>query len=65
MSNEPKRSPDGLPIIPPLQPTPQRPVDGAVAVCGQCGLRILPVMGYVCPASNCPVFVKFTCGVGQ
>jgi hypothetical protein len=53
-------NPEGLPIIPPLDPMPTRPVDGAVAICGQCGLRILPVMCYVCPSSNCPVFFKVT-----
>ena len=55
-------TPDGLPIIPrlpenPLHPTKPAP-DGAVAVCGECGLRILPVMGYVCSNPRCP------CGLG-
>jgi hypothetical protein len=57
-----KRAPDGLPIIPPLpDPWPPAP-DGAVAVCGVCGLRIMPVMGYVCPNMRCPVFPHVTCG---
>lgn len=50
-----KYTDDGLPIIHPIKnPTVPSPVDGAVAVCGQCGLRIMRVMGYVCPHANCP-----------
>lgn len=54
-------NPDNLPVIPPLPKPPARPADGAVAICGQCGIRITPVMGYVCPNTSCPVFTKATC----
>lgn len=58
---QPERTGDGLPIIPGrLQPMP-RPADGAVAVCGVCGLRIMPVMGYVCGNPECGVFPQVTC----
>ncbi len=60
MKDEQKYTDDGLPIIEPY-PAPQpSPVDGAVAVCGQCGLRIMPVMGYVCQQTRCPVFTQVT-----
>ena len=52
---------EGLPIIPPIADKPQFPADGAVAICGVCGLRILPVMHYVCTEPNCGVFPKVTC----
>lgn len=61
-------SPDGmerdderLPIIPPLPEAPPTPIDGAVAVCGLCGLRIGRVMGYVCHNVRCGVFPRVTC----
>lgn len=57
-----KRTPDGLPIIPPLPTLWPRAPDGAIAVCGECGLRIQPVMGYVCGNMRCPVFLRVTCG---
>lgn len=51
---------DGLPIIKPIVPQwPKRGQDGAIAQCGVCGLRIMPVMGYCCPRTNCP------CGFGS
>ena len=53
-------NPDNLPVIPPLPTVPPRPADGAVAICGQCGLRLLPVMGYVCFSTNCPIQPKVT-----
>lgn len=58
---------DGLPIIPPLPdwpPPPQAP-DGAIAVCGQCGLRLMRVMGYVCAHPRCPVFPRVTSWSGN
>lgn len=56
-----ERSADGLPVIPPRDPLPQRPADGAVAICGLCGLRVMPVMGYVCSNPRCGVFPVATC----
>lgn len=65
MSNTTDRTPDGLPIIPPLPEPPRpRPADGAVAVCGLCGLRIGRTMGYVCYEPRCGVFPRITCGTG-
>lgn len=60
-----KQTDDGLPIIQPIKPgAPHRAPDGTIAVCGQCGMRIMPVMGYVCPRPNCPCgFRGVTCGV--
>lgn len=50
----------GVPCIPPLpEKTPH--YSDTVAVCGQCGLEIKQVMGYVCNNSRCPVFPKATC----
>lgn len=45
----------GVPVIPPLPeiPTPTTPND-VVAICGQCGIGIYRVMGYVCQHSRCP-----------
>lgn len=59
MTNFP--NPDNLPVIPPIPPRPNSPADGAIAICGECGLRILPVMGYVCGNSRCPAFPRVTC----
>lgn len=59
---------DGLPIIQPIKRWPSRESapDGAVAVCGVCGLRIMPVMGYVCQRSDCPCgFGPVTCGANK
>lgn len=52
---------EGLPIIPPLKKQPERPPDGAIAICGVCGLRLKPVMNYACPRSDCPCFAVVTC----
>ena len=52
---------DGLPVIPGLPEPMPKPPDGAVAICGVCGLRILPVMGYVCGNPRCGVFPRVTC----
>ena len=49
---------ESLPVIPRL---PGPATDGAVAICGECGLRIMPVMGRVCLHMRCPVFLKATC----
>jgi len=62
MSQLPEHDEEGLPIIGPRWVPPPRPADGAIAVCGQCGLRIKPVMGYVCSQPLCPVFPQVTCG---
>lgn len=55
------RTTDGLPIIPGRPEHPAGPADGAVAQCGVCGLRIMPVMGYVCSNPRCGVFPVVTC----
>lgn len=54
---------DNLPIIPKLSkpwtgpfPLPTQPI----AKCGECGLKIYLIMGYVCPHQNCPCFPKAT-----
>ena len=52
---------EGLPIIPPLPELPKTPADGAIAICGQCGLRIKPIMGYSCSKSRCPIFPQIKC----
>lgn len=58
-------SPDGLPVIPPLPERPRDlPADGAIAVCGLCGLRLQRVMGYVCHRDRCGVFPRVTCSTG-
>ena len=56
---------EGLPIIPPKRPQPQSPTDGAVAICGECGLRITKVMSYVCTKPNCPCFPQITCSLNK
>ena len=48
-----------VPVIPPLPGFPAG--DGAVAICGECGLRLMPVMGYVCPNIRCPCFPRNIC----
>lgn len=53
-----KYTEDGLPIIGPLPDEPKKAPDGAIAVCGECGMRIHEVMHYYCTHSNCPVFLK-------
>lgn len=47
----------GVPIIPPNTPHGPGP-DPTVAICGECGLELKRVMGYVCTNHNCP------CGMG-
>lgn len=42
----------GIPLIEPL-PSAPGPHD-PVAICGQCGLELKRVMGYVCSHSRCP-----------
>jgi hypothetical protein len=57
MIDDKKYTEDGLPIIQPIKrdwPTQTSAPDGAIAVCGVCGLRIMPVMGYVCTRGDCP-----------
>ncbi len=48
------QNPDGLPVIKPLPESPNVPADGAVAICGQCGIRILKIMSYYCANPRCP-----------
>lgn len=48
-----------IPVIPPLKDDtfdPYRDVDPnpTVAICGQCGLHLKQVMGYVCNHPRCP-----------
>ena len=45
-----------IPIIPKLPPADPGPYDPnpVVAICGECGLRIQRVMGYVCQHPRCP-----------
>ena len=52
------RRKDDLPVIPPL---PEPPIDGAVAICGECGIRLLSVMHYYCNHPRCPCFPRITC----
>ena len=54
----PPRTFDNLPIIAPLPEQTPWLADGAVAQCGLCGLRIMPMMGYVCGKPRCGVFPK-------
>lgn len=44
-----------IPVIPPL---PNYPGRDTVAICGECGLELKPIMMYCCPKPNCP------CGLG-
>ena len=44
----------GVMLIPKREPQPIAP-NGIIAVCGECGLEIYQIMGYVCPRGrNCP-----------
>ena len=45
-----------IPVIAPLPPDYPGPSDPnpVVAICGECGLRIHQVMGYVCTHPRCP-----------
>jgi hypothetical protein len=52
---------EGLPIIMPIPEPKPMPADGAIAICGLCGLRIKAVMHYSCSYPRCPIFVKVTC----
>ncbi len=51
-----------VPVIPPLE-GPDLPCDPnpVVAKCGQCGLNLHRVMGYVCSHPRCPCFPRVTC----
>ena len=42
-----------LPDSPPYQPEIPDP-NAPVAICGECGMEIYQVMGYVCPNVRCP-----------
>jgi hypothetical protein len=54
---------DAPPATAPSPPylTPPEPENAAVPVCDQCGLRLAPVMGYVCGRQDCKIFMKATC----
>ena len=47
---------EGIPIIPRLPDHVGRTFDPhrVVAICGECGLRLTAVMGYVCSNTRCP-----------
>ena len=53
-----------IPVIPPLPPEDPGPHDPnpVVAICGQCGLQIHQVMGYVCTHPRCPTGLGGTMG---
>jgi len=51
----------GVRLIPPLPKEQWPKYSDTIAVCGACGLEIKQVMGYVCNAPNCPVFLQVTC----
>lgn len=52
---------DNLPVIPPrTQPIDPCPFNRNVAKCGQCGLILQQVMGYVCNHPNCPTGLSGT-----
>jgi hypothetical protein len=53
-------NPDNLPVIPARIPTPAPVGDGAVAMCGACGMRLYTVMHYVCVRSDCPLTPRVT-----
>lgn len=51
-----------IPIIPKLPDDHPRPhPDEPWAICGECGMELRGVMGYVCPNSRCPVFPHVYC----
>jgi hypothetical protein len=51
----------GVPVIPAI-PTPKdKGPNPVVAICGECGLELHRVMGYVCSRENCPCFPRITC----
>lgn len=46
----------GVPLIPKkitINPAPGNQ-NGAIGVCGECGIELHRVMGYVCQKTNCP-----------
>lgn len=51
-----------VPVIPALPPSlPNVDPNPVVAQCGECGLMLRMVMGFVCPSYRCPVQPKVTC----
>lgn len=49
-------NPKKLPVIPPLPPEqPPTEPNAAVAICGECGIEIRPVMHYACLSNRCPL----------
>ena len=48
-----------IPVIPPIKNLPPTP-NSPVAKCGECGIELYQVMGYVCLRDNCPCFPKAT-----
>jgi hypothetical protein len=49
-----KQEPEPEEIKPYVMPTPEKR-------CPQCGIEILPVMGYSCNRLKCPIFIQATC----
>lgn len=51
---------DAAPKTIPMQPWALPPM-GTKPICSKCGMELSGVMGYVCPAQDCPTFAKVTC----
>jgi hypothetical protein len=52
----------GVPLIPkrPERAKTNPGPNPIVAVCGECGIKLHQVMGYVCSSENCPIQVRCT-----
>ncbi|QJR01749.1 hypothetical protein HH800_05795 [Sphingobium yanoikuyae] len=52
----------GVPLIPAKPKVPAAPFNPnrTVSVCGECGLEMKAVMGFVCSRANCPCFPQVT-----
>jgi hypothetical protein len=53
----------GVVLIPKIsrRPIPDSPSNNIIAVCGECGLTVHQVMGYVCPhGTKCPTGLSGT-----
>lgn len=44
----------GVPLIPKLPELPPHQPNPVVAVCGECGIELHQIMGYVCNRPRCP-----------
>lgn len=51
---------DKIPVIP-SKPEPSIDPNPVVAICGECGIEVRQVMGYVCYNSRCPIFPQVIC----